>query len=72
VRERIFLQRLPEQQIAVVIFEGPHLAASFVAFSGQRDAMTRWLLEQVREVHGFDLDHPPRFTVAEPAFDSEP
>jgi hypothetical protein len=72
VRERIFLQRLPGQDLAVVTFEGRDLASAFVAFTSRRDPLTRWLLQQIREVHGFDLEHPPSFTVAESVFDSEP
>jgi hypothetical protein len=70
VRQRIYLQRLPGLDMTISTFEGPDLGASFVAFTGRRDPLTQWLMERLREIHGFDLDHPPPFTVAEPIFDS--
>jgi hypothetical protein len=62
VRERAFLQHDPNggADLVIVTIEGPDLAAALAAFSGLRDPFTRWFLERVREIHGYDLQNPPR------------
>src|SRR5262245_44691381 len=59
VRERSFLQDGPEGAQVIVVVDGPDLVAAFAAFTALRDPFTKWFLEQVRDIHGYDLRRPP-------------
>jgi LmbE family N-acetylglucosaminyl deacetylase len=71
VRERIFLQQSPQGDLVIITVEGADLVAAFSAFIGLRDPFTLWFLEQMRELHGYDLHTPPPWPIPQLAIDSE-
>jgi hypothetical protein len=59
VRERTFLQETPAGDIVIVTLEGDDPLAAFGAIANKDDDFTRWFVQQVQEIHGFDLRQPP-------------
>jgi hypothetical protein len=59
VHERTFLQETPMGDFAIVTLEGDSPSESFGAIANADDAFTHWFVQQVQEIHGFDLRHPP-------------
>jgi len=64
VHERTFLQETPMGDFVIVTLEGDNPMASFGALAAADDEFTNWFVQQVQEIHGFDLrtppDNPPR------------
>ena len=59
VHERTFHQETPMGDIVLVTLEGDNPMEAFGAMANADDAFTRWFVQQVREIHGFDLGQPP-------------
>jgi hypothetical protein len=59
VRERTFLQETPMGDFVIVTLEGDDPVAAFGAIANADDAFTQWFVQQVQEIHGFDLRQPP-------------
>ena len=59
VHERTFLQETPQGDIVIVTLEGENPMQAMGAFANGDDDFTRWFVEQVQEIHGFDLRQPP-------------
>lgn len=55
VRERAFLQSTPAGDLAIVTLEGDDPAAALAGFGAGQDEFSRWFIQQVKEIHGFDL-----------------
>jgi hypothetical protein len=43
----------------IVTLEGDDPVAAFGAIANADDAFTQWFVQQVQEIHGFDLRQPP-------------
>ena len=59
VRERAFLQSTPHGDVVVVTLEGENPTRAFRSFGDSDDPFTHWFVQQVQEIHGFDLRQPP-------------
>lgn len=59
LHERTFLQETPMGDMVIVTVEGDNPAESLGALANSDDDFTRWFVQQVQEIHGFDLRHPP-------------
>ncbi len=59
VHERTFLQETPAGDVVIVTLEGSDPGAAFGAMANGEDDFTRWFVQQVQEIHGFDLRQPP-------------
>jgi hypothetical protein len=63
LHERTFLQRTPDGDFVIVTLEGNDPLGSFGKIFQAQDDYTKWFVEQVKELHGFDLsspmEHPP-------------
>jgi hypothetical protein len=59
VRERTFLQETPMGDFVIVTLEGDNPMEAFGAIANNDDDFTRWFVQQVQEIHGFDLRQPP-------------
>lgn len=59
LHERTFLQETPMGDFVIVTLEGDNPAEAFGAIANANDAFTQWFVQQVQEIHGFDLRHPP-------------
>jgi hypothetical protein len=59
VRERTFIQETPMGDMVIVTLEGESPMEGMMAFVNSDDPFTQWFLQQVQEIHGFDLRHPP-------------
>ncbi|MBI2863078.1 MAG: hypothetical protein HYX94_00755 [Chloroflexi bacterium] len=55
VHERAFLQTSPHGDTVIVTVEGNDPKAAFEQFSSGTDDFTRWFVQQVKDIHGFDL-----------------
>ncbi len=71
VRERTFFQSTPQGDLVIVTLEGDDPAGAFQRFGAGDDAFTRWFVQQVKEVHGFDLTQPPPGPPPELVVDSQ-
>jgi hypothetical protein len=58
VHERTFLQRTPEGEMVIVTLEGSDPMASFAKMAKAQDSFTKWFVQQVKEIHEFDLTQP--------------
>ena len=72
VRERTFLQHTPMGDFVLVTLEGDDPAGAFARFGQGTDDFTRWFMERVKEVHGYDLAAPPPGPLPELVVDSGP
>lgn len=67
VRERTFLQETPGGDVVIVTLEAENPLEAFGALANADDDFTRWFVQQVLEIHGFDLrqppEHPPHLVV---------
>jgi hypothetical protein len=67
LHERTFLQETPQGDLVIVTLEGENPMQAMGAFANSNDDFTRWFVQQVQEIHGFDLrqppDHPPRLVL---------
>ncbi len=59
VQERTFLQETPMGDVVIVTLEGDNPLEAFGALASADDAFTNWFVQQVQELHGFDLRQPP-------------
>ena len=59
VHERTFLQETPMGDFVIVTLEGDDPMQAFAAIANGDDDFTRWFVQQVQEIHGFDLRQPP-------------
>src|SRR5665811_328388 len=59
IHERSFYQSTPQGDMVVVTLEGDNPAEAFQRFASMDDDFTRWFVQQVKEIHGFDLRQPP-------------
>lgn len=59
VRERTFLQETSMGDLVIVTLEGDNPMEAFGGIANADDAFTRWFVQQVQEIHGFDLRQPP-------------
>jgi len=60
VRERTFHQQTPQGDMVIVTLEGDDPAGAFAKFGRGSDPFTLWFKQQVKDVHGVDLDAPPQ------------
>ncbi|MBI3979487.1 MAG: hypothetical protein HY331_14995 [Chloroflexi bacterium] len=71
VRERAFFQSTPQGDLVIVTLEGENPAAAFRRFGTADDPFTRWFVDQVKEIHGFDLSQPPPWPLPELIVDTQ-
>ena len=57
--ERTLLQETPMGDFVIVTVEGANPMEAVGAFANTDDDFTRWFVQQVQEIHGFDLRQPP-------------
>lgn len=70
VRERAFLQHLPQGDMVIVTLEGTDPESAITRFAQGRDAFTQWFLDEVKAIHGLDLASPPKGSMSELFIDS--
>src|SRR5262245_47357542 len=71
VRERTFLQHTPQGDLVLVTLEGDHPETAFAEFAKRTDPFTEWFKQQVREIHGMDLNAPPPGPMPQQGIDSQ-
>jgi hypothetical protein len=71
VRERTYLQTLPDSHLVIVTLEGEDPMGAFQKMMSQTDDFTRWFISQASEVHGFDLGGQQPGPMPELVADSE-
>jgi hypothetical protein len=59
VHERTFLQETPMGDFVIVTLEGDNPMEALGAIANTDDDFTHWFIQQVQEIHGFDLRQPP-------------
>lgn len=69
--ERTFLQHTPHGDLVIVTLEGANPAKSFADFNSAKDPFAVWFKQQVKDIHGVDLDGPPPGPLPELIIDSE-
>jgi hypothetical protein len=72
VRERTFLQQTPMGQLVLVTLEGEDPERALQEFPKGTDAFTKWFVERVKTIHGFDLANPPEGPMPSLIIDSGP
>ncbi len=70
VRERTFLQSTPMGEFVVVTLEGEHPQEAFSNFGKGDDEFTKWFVAQVKDIHGIDLNNPPKGSMPDLTLDS--
>lgn len=55
VHERVYYQKTPMGDLVIVTLEGDNPEQSFAKFGKGNDDFTRWFVQKVKEIHGFDL-----------------
>ena len=68
VHERTFLQPTPMGDMVIVTLEGNDPMGAFQKMANDQDPFTRWFVQQVMEIHGFDLTkglpgEPPQLVI---------
>lgn len=71
VHERTFFQQTPMGDLVIVTLEGEEPEKAFIDFGAGTDEFTKWFVQQVKEIHGFDLKNPPEGPMPELVVDSE-
>ena len=71
VRERAFLQHTPTGDLVIVTLKGDDPQAAMAQFGQGDDDFTKWFVEGVKRVHGFDLRQPPPGPAPELIIDSK-
>ena len=61
VHERTFLQETPAGDVVIITLEGDDPMAAFGTIANTDDDFTRWFVQQVQDIHGFDLRQPPEY-----------
>ena len=59
VRERTFFQHTPQGDLVIATLEGEDPAGTMGRLLAGDDEFTRWFLQQVADIHGFDPTQPP-------------
>ncbi len=59
IHERNFLQTTPMGDLVIVTLEGDNPLEALGAIVNSDDAFTNWFVQQVQEIHGFNLRQPP-------------
>lgn len=70
IRERTFYQQTPMGDFVIVTLEGDDPETAFKNFGSEQNEFTKWFIEQVKDVHGFDLTQPPPGPMPELIVDS--
>jgi hypothetical protein len=55
VHERTFLQQTPQGDVVIVTLEGDDPVSAFQSIASSQDPFIRWFVQQVLDIHGFDL-----------------
>jgi hypothetical protein len=55
VRERDFLQKSPQGDVIIVTLTGENPESALKEFAQGQDEFTRWFIQQVNEIYGFNL-----------------
>lgn len=71
VRERVFYQTTPSGDMVVVTLEGDDPVEAFRNFASGSDEFTKWFVDQVNRLHGFDLKQASSTPLPELVIDSE-
>lgn len=71
VHERAFLQSTPKGDFVIITLEGEDPQGAFRKFGEGNDAFTKWFVQEVKEIHGMDLNNLPKDPLPELAVDSE-
>jgi Family of unknown function (DUF6176) len=59
VRERTFLQQAPDgTELVIITLEGDHPETAKARVANEDHDFARWFVQQVQEIHGFDLREP--------------
>ena len=66
VQEQSFLQRTPNGDLVILVFEGADPAGAMAKMAGSKDPFDEWMAQQAQEIHGIDLQHIDRMPVPEP------
>lgn len=56
VRESVWIQATPDVDLAVVYIEADDLPAAFAGLGSSQEPFDVWFREQVRDVHGINLE----------------
>lgn len=71
IRERTFLQQTPMGDVVVVTLEGNDPAKSFAGFANTNSDFTNWFVNEVQEIHGFNLKDMSNLPMPELLIDSK-
>lgn len=71
VWERAFLQTTPLGDIVIVTLESSDPVAALKGFASGTDEFTRWFVQQVKEIHGFDLADMAKMPLPKLLLDSQ-
>ena len=55
VLERTFLQHTPMGDMVIITLEGNDPLSAFQKIASSQDPFMNWFIQQVKEIHGFDL-----------------
>lgn len=58
-RERAFLQRTPQGDLAIIYLEGEDPEHELSKLLASNHPFDRWLADQIIDTHGIDLTQPP-------------
>ncbi|MDX5346341.1 MAG: hypothetical protein LPJ89_03085 [Hymenobacteraceae bacterium] len=70
IRERCFLQHTPNGDFVIVTLEGENPQKALQELGKTDDDFTRWFVQQVEEIHGFNLKQANAIPVPELMIDS--
>jgi steroid delta-isomerase-like uncharacterized protein len=70
IREVSFHQQTPDGEFLIITWEGEFVAWALLNMGAGEDDFTNWFVDQVRELHGFDLRQPPPGELPEEVVDS--
>jgi len=66
VQEQTFLQRTPNGDLVLLVFEGPDVAGAMAKLASSKDQFDEWMVQQSLEIHGFDLRQIGEMPMPEP------
>jgi len=66
VQEQSFLQRTPNGDLVILVFEGSDPAGAMAKMAGSKDPFDEWMAQQALEIHGLDLHHLGSMPMPEP------
>ncbi len=64
-RQLVSLQRTPDGDFVVVLFEGENPGAMMAGLANSDNEFDKWFAGQVKEVHGIDVEHAPPGPISE-------